>query len=212
MVNFSRDLTSSQAKKIDQLEEELVRMENQIEQKQLDWETKEIQLESLDEVPNHFEIGKKQNKNLKSQHNEVLTTPNPDWPLAKQLEQALGLTKSQAKTIEGNKVKMSEARKLIEDLKKKIREADSKVLANDRIINDLRLQIPNTVDRALAFQSVTGGGGLPAALTTGKVKISYGVQKQKIQSPEKLLILFYIDNSIANISLYALSWPKLYFG
>ena len=103
MVKFSRDLTSSQSKKIDQLEEELVRMENQIEQKQLDWETKQIQLESLDEFPNDLEIGKKQNKNLKSQHNEVLTMPNPDWPLAKQLEQALGLTKSQAKTIEGNK-------------------------------------------------------------------------------------------------------------
>ena len=190
IVNFSRDLTSSQAKKIDQLEEELVRMENQIEQKQLDWETKQIQLESLDEVPNDLTIGKKQNKNLKSQHNEVLTMPNPDWPLAKQLEQALGLTKSQAKTIEGNKVKINEARKLIEDLKKKIREADSKVLANDRIINDLRLQIPNTVDRAMAIQSVTGGGGLPVALTTGKVKSSFGVLKQKIQSPEKLLIHF----------------------
>ena len=58
------------------------------------------------------------------------------------------------------------------------------------MINDLRLQIPNTVDRAMAIQSVTGGGGLPVALTTGKVKRSYGVQKQKIQSPEKVLILF----------------------
>ena len=42
----------------------------------------------------------------------------------------------------------------------------------------------------MAIQSVTGGGGLPVALTTGKVKRSYGVQKQKIQSPEKVLILF----------------------
>ena len=32
-------------------------MENQIEQKQLDWETKQIQLESLDEVPNDLDIG-----------------------------------------------------------------------------------------------------------------------------------------------------------
>ena len=38
------------------------------------------------------------------------------------------------------------------------------------------------------------------------------MQKQKIQSPEKLLILFSIDNYIANISFYALSWPKLNFG
>ena len=49
--------------------------------------------------------------------------------------------------IDEYKGKISEARKLIEDLKKKVREADSKVLANERIINDLRMQIPSTVDR-----------------------------------------------------------------
>ena len=44
---------------------------------------------------------------------------------------------------------------------------------------------------------------------TSKGKSIHDVQKQKIRQPEKLLILFYIDNSIANISLYILSWPKL---
>ena len=100
-----RDLTSSQAKKIDQLEEELVRMENQIEQKQLDWETREIQLETLVEGPNDLET-KKQSKIKHQRFDEILSTPNPEWPLAKQLEQALGLTKAQSKSIEENKVKI----------------------------------------------------------------------------------------------------------
>ena len=140
-------------------------MENQIEQKQLDWETREIQLETLVEGPNDLET-KKQSKIKHQRFDEILSTPNPEWPLAKQLEQALGLTKAQSKSIEENKVKMGEARKLIEELKKKLRDSESKVLANERIINDLRLQIPNTIDRAMAISSVTGGGGLPVSLTT----------------------------------------------
>ena len=40
------------------------------------------------------------------------------------------------------------------------------VLAKDKIINDLRLQVPNSVNRAMAMASVTGDHGLPVALTT----------------------------------------------
>ena len=92
--------------------------------------------------------------------------PNPEWPLAKQLEQSLATLKSQSKSMEEEKSKLGEARKLIEELKKKAREAESMVLAKDKIINDLRLQIPCSVDRALAVASVTGDHGLPVALTT----------------------------------------------
>ena len=46
----------------------------------------------------------------------------------------------------------------------------------------------------------------------GKGKCTYGKQKQIIQQPEKIIIRFSIDNSIADISLYALNWPKLNFG
>ena len=63
-------------------------------------------------------------------------------------------------------MKLSEARKLIDELKKKFREAESMVLAKDKIINDLRLQVPSSVDRAMAIASVTGDHGLPVALTT----------------------------------------------
>ena len=45
-----------------------------------------------------------------------------------------------------------------------------------------------------------------------KVKWTYWRMQEQTQSPKKLLLLFSIDNSIANISLYALSWPKLNFG
>ena len=48
-VDHLRELTRSQALKVDQLEEETVRLENQMEQRQLDWETKEVELETLED-------------------------------------------------------------------------------------------------------------------------------------------------------------------
>ena len=40
------------------------------------------------------------------------------------------------------------------------------IQSKDKIINDLRLQVPSSVDRAMAIASVTGDRGLPVALTT----------------------------------------------
>ena len=49
MINFFivRELCSTQSRKLDQLEEENVRLENHLEQKQLDWETRDVELEEL---------------------------------------------------------------------------------------------------------------------------------------------------------------------
>ena len=47
MFLSNRELCGTQSRKLDQLEEENVRMENQLEQKQLDWETRDVELEEL---------------------------------------------------------------------------------------------------------------------------------------------------------------------
>ena len=87
-------------------------------------------------------------------------------------------------------------KRIADELQKKVRESESMLLAKDRIINDLRmqvemnkvllhynffnsktfirssnktnqsyLQVPTSVDRAVAMASVTGGPGLPVSLT-----------------------------------------------
>ena len=103
---------------IDQLEEELVRIENQVEQKQLDWETRQVELETLEDHPNVHGSAKSGGaggiiRGDKIQTVDALMIPNPEWPLAKQLEQSLHMVKAQAKSIDENKSKLSEARKLI---------------------------------------------------------------------------------------------------
>ena len=67
---------------------------------------------------------------------------------------------------------------------------------------DIKQKIETRADQERKVREVTGKFRQEP---TTKVKRSYGIQKQKIQSPEKLLILF-------SISLYALRWPKLNLG
>jgi biotin transporter BioY len=43
-------------------------------------------------------------------------------------------------------------------------------------------------------------------------EVAFIAGKSKNQAAKKNVIRFFIDNLIANISLYALSWPKLNFG
>ena len=92
------------------------------------------------------------------------------------------------------KNKLADVKRIADELQKKVRESESMLLAKDRIINDLRmqveinkilpqykffltfirssnntnyviLQVPTSVDRAVAMASVTGGPGLPVSLT-----------------------------------------------
>ena len=91
--------------------------------------------------------------------------PDPDLPLSKQLEQSFDTIKSHSQSIKDYKTKLADVNRLADDLQKKLRESDSMVLAKDRIINDLRMQVPASVDRAVAMASVTGGHGLPVTLT-----------------------------------------------
>ncbi len=61
------------------------------------------------------------------------------------------------------KKKLEDAQKGFEDVSKRCRELEAGNLAKERMINDLRLQVPATVDRAIAITSVIGQPGIPAA-------------------------------------------------
>lgn len=158
-VEFLANTNRSQSIKIEQMEEEIVRLENQMEQRQLDWETQEVELETLGHTFN-TNIRKPSLEDGSSSND----APNPDLPLAKQLEQSMGSMRRYQQLVEDYKGKLGESRKTIDDLQRKLRDTESQVNAKDRIINDLRLQVPASVERALAVASVTGSSGLSGSL------------------------------------------------
>ena len=142
-VDHLRSLCHNQQTKIDQLEEELLRNETLLEQRQLDWETREVELENLQEA--------------KKPSNQEHSLPDPDLPLSRQLEQALDSLKSSNHSNKDLQQKVNDLKCISEDAQKKLRESESMVLAKDKIINDLRLQVPTSVDRAVAMATITGG-------------------------------------------------------
>ncbi|TRY62027.1 hypothetical protein TCAL_01502 [Tigriopus californicus] len=158
-VEFLANTNRSQSIKIEQMEEEIVRLENQMEQRQLDWESQEVELEALD---NAFDTKNRRQSIVDGADSNG--TPNPDLPLAKQLEHSMSSMRRYQQVVEDYKGKLGESRKTVEEVQRKLRDTESQVNAKDRIINDLRLQVPASVDRALAVASVSGSSGLSNSL------------------------------------------------
>lgn len=133
-----------------------------MEQRQLDWETRDVELEDFEEA--HSNASKDNAKAVfkikKQQREEMEALPNPDLPLAQQLEKALQSMQSHSNVVDNLKQELGTAKKQIEDLLKKLRETEASVIAKERIINDLRLQVPSSVNQAMATVSVTGESGL----------------------------------------------------
>ena len=73
-VDHLRELTRSQALKVDQLEEEMVRLENQMEQRQLDWETREVELEALEDEADKARSGG-EGRTSKHKDSSILALP-----------------------------------------------------------------------------------------------------------------------------------------
>lgn len=151
-VEHLREFTRSQTLRIDQLEEEVVRLENQMEQRQLDWETREVELETLEDDAAARRGDSRIGGEIES---SKVRLPDSGQPLSKQLEQALQSIKDLCRSVDNSKSKLSDSKKVVEEIQKKLRESDAAISAKDRIINDLRMQVPSSVDRAVAMATVT---------------------------------------------------------
>jgi len=110
------------------LEEEVVRLESQLERGKALVDVEVVDLEGKE-------------GDVESSAERDLVLPNPDAPLAQQMEQALKSLRSHAKLVEDLKRQLLEAKKVAEETQRRAREVEASAAAKDRIINDLRLQV-----------------------------------------------------------------------
>ena len=171
------ELTKNQAGRIDQLEEELVKMESTLEHRQLEFESRELELDRSelllssrgggggggeDEDEDPLWIGQDRGKG--DQLIAMGTFPTSmDMPLAQQLDAAFTKNKALSQTAKELRAKLEAAQQGFEAANRRGRELEAQNLAKERTINDLRLQVPASVDRAIAITSVIGQPGIPAA-------------------------------------------------
>ena len=130
------ELTRTQAARVEELEEEVIKMENQMEQKQLDWGAREVEMEAAEQVLKE-DARDDGHKSVKSGG----MMPDPDLPVSQQLQQSLASIRGLTTAVEEHKAKVAEGVRSVEELQRRLREAEAGISAKDRIINDLRLQV-----------------------------------------------------------------------
>ncbi|NWY08051.1 CE290 protein, partial [Nothoprocta ornata] len=130
---------------ISNLEEEIVQQNKFHEERQISWDQREVELQRQLDIYDH-------------QRNEILTTvlkfeeatesvPDSSLPLPQQLELALRKNQEHIRTILEIR---SRCKSLEEELKEKetaLWKAEQNVLSRDKVINELRLQLPATSER-----------------------------------------------------------------
>ncbi|KAE8615304.1 hypothetical protein XENTR_v10008473 [Xenopus tropicalis] len=141
-IKYLNNMISEQERTISILEEDLVQQGKFHEERQMSWDQREVELERQLDMYEH-------------QQNEVLSAaqkfeeatgevPDSNLPLPEQLEIALRKIKEHVKAVVETK---SVCRTLEEKLKEKdslLRTAENNILSRDRVINELRLQLPAT--------------------------------------------------------------------
>ncbi|CAF3484271.1 unnamed protein product [Rotaria socialis] len=127
---------------VTELEEENVKFEKEIEERQLIWEHRELEMErKIDQ--------------LEKEHNDIADAakrfeeasgnyPDPSLPVAHQLEQALRIIRENIHLLMEAKVQNQLVGKKTAEHNEKVREMENAILARDKVIHELRVRLPTT--------------------------------------------------------------------
>ncbi|XP_046705257.1 centrosomal protein of 290 kDa isoform X3 [Silurus meridionalis] len=144
-IKYLKNMVAEQERSISSLEEELVQQSNLFEEQHLSWDQREVELERQLDI-----YEKQQNQIIGSAQKFEEATgslPDPNQPLAHQLDHALSKMKEQVRTI---LVIQATCKTLEETLKEKeaaLWRSEQNVLSRDRVINELRLRLPAAAER-----------------------------------------------------------------
>ncbi|KAM5253770.1 centrosomal protein of 290 kDa isoform 2-T4 [Hipposideros larvatus] len=144
-IKYLNNIISEYEHTISSLEEEIVQQNKFHEERQMAWDQREVELERQLDM-----FDRQQNEILQAaQKFEEVTgsMPDPTLPLPNQLEIALRKIKENARII-------LETRATCKSLEEKLKEkesaawlAEQNILSRDKIISELRLRLPATVER-----------------------------------------------------------------
>ncbi|XP_075352650.1 centrosomal protein of 290 kDa isoform X1 [Mycteria americana] len=144
-VKYLRNIISEYERTINNLEEEIVQQNKFHEERQMAWDQREVELQRQLDLYDH-------------QQNEILSTalkleeatgsvPDPSLPLPKQLELALRKIREHIRTILETKATCKLLEEKLKEKETALWKAEQNVLSRDKVINELRLQLPATSER-----------------------------------------------------------------
>ncbi|XP_054686070.1 centrosomal protein of 290 kDa isoform X3 [Grus americana] len=144
-VKYLRNIISEYEHTINNLEEEIVQQNKFHEERQLAWDQREVELQRQLDLYDH-------------QQNEIFSTalkleeatgsvPDPSLPLPQQLELALRKIQEHIRTILETRTTCKSLEEKLKEKETALWKAEQNVLSRDKVINELRLQLPATSER-----------------------------------------------------------------
>ncbi|XP_075564626.1 centrosomal protein of 290 kDa isoform X11 [Pelecanus crispus] len=144
-VKYLHNIISEYERTISNLEEEIVQQNKFHEERQMAWDQREVELQRQLDLYDH-------------QQNEVLSTalkleeatgsvPDPSLPLPQQLELALRKIREHIQTILETRATCKSLEEKLKEKETALWQAEQNVLSRDKVINELRLQLPATSER-----------------------------------------------------------------
>ncbi|CAB4024196.1 centrosomal of 290 kDa-like, partial [Paramuricea clavata] len=139
-IKFLESLNKNQEHSLVRLEEENVRMAKQHEERQLLWDQREVELErSLAKLEQQQADMAQAALRFEEATGSV---PDPNLPIANQLEEAIRRIKDHVKIIIGCRHENKNLKTQVTELKHALEEHATKNTQNAKIINELRLRLP----------------------------------------------------------------------
>ncbi|NWH65851.1 CE290 protein, partial [Geococcyx californianus] len=144
-MKYLRNIISEYESTINTLEEEIVQQNKFHEERQMAWDQREVELQRQLDQYDH-------------QQHEILTTtlkfeeatgsvPDPSLPLSQQLELALRKIQDHIRTVLETRATCKLLEEKLKEKETALRKAEQNVLSRDKVINELRLQLPATSER-----------------------------------------------------------------
>uniref|UniRef100_A0A8C8RJS5 Centrosomal protein 290 n=1 Tax=Pelusios castaneus TaxID=367368 RepID=A0A8C8RJS5_9SAUR len=144
-IKYLNNIISEYEHTISSLEEEIVQQSKFYEERQMAWDQREVELERQLDIYDR-------------QQNEILSTarkfeeatgsvPDPSLPLPQQLELALRKIREHVRTILETRVTCKSLEEKLKEKETALWKAEQNVLSRDRVINELRLRLPATLER-----------------------------------------------------------------
>ena len=137
--------------------------------------------------------------------------PDSTLPVANQLEQAMSIIRSHIKLLAEAKLQSDLSKKRVEEAEARARKLESEVNLRDKVIADLRLRLPASMDRDLLIKSsmhsseTTGhmqnGGNTPVKAAQATIESLQSRLKQKDETLAKYQdMLKLARDEIANVN------------
>ncbi|XP_033101363.1 centrosomal protein of 290 kDa-like isoform X2 [Anneissia japonica] len=144
-LKYNEGLTSNHERTVAGLEEDIVQIQRESEEKQLLWEQREVELER---IIDSLEKQQKAMANAALRFEEATgSMPDPSLPVANQLEHAMRTIKQHVKTILDTRAENTQLQKNLNSIEKQLARTEENLLARDKVINELRLRLPASAER-----------------------------------------------------------------